>query len=162
MKGAPEVACLNCACLLWPPAKGFLRTAVIVNWVPATTKHLHQHLVAALSRSSQTEDGSLRKGPFEMPSPAIALGSRKSHERPGEIPTIQEANRCTKGELIEKIKTHCRQYIVERVQRSCDDANRTDAMKTAKNKKVYGVSKWTFSKMCKNISYFYHSNPKLV
>ena len=118
VKGAPEVACLNCAFVLWPPAEGYLRTSIILNWVPATQKHLHQLLVAALSRSSQTEDGAVRKGPFEMPSPAIALGSKNKHERPGQIPTIQAADRLTNNELMQNIRSHCQGYIVERMQKA--------------------------------------------
>ena len=132
VKGAPEVACLNCAFVLWPPAEGYLRTSIILNWVPATQKHLHQLLVAALSRSSQTEDGAVRKGPFEMPSPAIALGSKNKHERPGQIPTIQAADRLTNNELMQNIRSHCQSYIVERMQTAFDTASRTADMKKAK------------------------------
>ena len=134
VKGAPEVACFNCALLLRPPADGFLQSAVIVNWVPATEKHLRQHLIAALTRSSQSEDGSVLKGPFATPSPRIALGSKSSHERPGKIPTIQSANRFTQRELVKRIQTHCLNYVVERVQQSLDDAMNARDMKKAKDK----------------------------
>lgn len=132
VEGAPEIACLNCAVLVWPPAHGFLRSAVIVNFVPATESQLHQHLVAALSRSSQCEDGCVRKGPFEMPSPGFALGGKEKYRRPGEIPTIQEANRLSKAELLSKIKLCCQGYIVERVELSIAAAQQNTALKKAK------------------------------